>query len=103
MSVQNLKFLLLGSLFFLINSQLAFSWHVSQRCLAGTTKKTFDLERITVQKITFGLYVWKPLKPEIFSLSVPFSKITHEHSKNIRFSPSHEPQWGLNKKSGVAG
>ena len=49
------------ALCFLINSKLAFSLHVSQRCLTGTAKKMFDLERRTVQKITFCLFVWKPL------------------------------------------
>ena len=48
------------ALYFLINSKLAFSLHVSQRCLAGTAK-SFELERRTVQKITFCLFVRKPL------------------------------------------
>ena len=36
------------ALYFLINSNLAFSLHVSERCLTGTAKKKFDLERRTV-------------------------------------------------------
>ena len=58
-------------------------------------QKKFNLERRTVQKITFCLYVWKRLLPENFSFSVLFSKVTHEHSKKIRFSTSYEhKEWG---------
>ena len=61
-SVQNVTFRLPGFLFFLINSKLAFSLIVSQRWyLAGTAKKTLDLERRTMQKRTFCLYDWKPI------------------------------------------
>ena len=64
-------------------------------------KKMFELERRTVQKITFCLYDWKPIYPEFFSFSVPFSIITHEHQKNIRFSTSYEyKEWGYNEKIG---
>ena len=66
---------------------------------SGNCKKTFDLERRTVQKITFCLHDWKPIWPEHFSSSVPFSIITHELSKKIRFSTSYEhKEWGWNKK-----
>ena len=68
---------------------------------SGNCKRTFDLEWRTVQKITFCLYVWKPVQPENFSFSVPFSIITHEHSKKVRFSTSYEhKEGGSNKKLG---
>ena len=62
MSVQKVTFRLPGSLFFLINSKLAFYLIVSQRYLAGTAKKkkTLDLERRTVQKTTCCFHDWKP-------------------------------------------
>ena len=89
-SVQNVTFRLPGSLFF-NQQEVAFYLIVSQRYLAGTAKKTLDLERRTVQKkTTFCFSDWKPNYPEHFSFSVPFSIITHEHSKKIHFSTSYE-------------
>ena len=70
---------------------------------SGNCKKnqTFDSERRTVQKITFCLFIRKPLEPENFSFSIPFSKITHEHLKINHFSTSYEHKdWGKNKKLG---
>ena len=51
-------------------------------------QKNVDLEWRTVQKVTFCLYVWKPVSPEIFSFSVLFSIITHERLHKICFSTS---------------
>ena len=60
----------------------------------GNCKKT----RRTVQKTTFCFYDWKPSWPELFSFSVPFSIITHEHSKKIRFSTSQHKKVGSQGK-----
>ena len=49
-------------------------------------------------KNNFCLYVWKPVLPENFSFSVPFSKITHEHSKKIRFQQAMSIKSGAKTK-----
>ena len=53
-----------------------------------------------MQNTTFCFYDGKPILPEHFSFSVPFSIITHEHSKTIRFSTSYEyKEFGLKQKN----
>ena len=80
---------------FLINSKRAFYLLVSQQCITGTAKKHVRLGVQNSVKITFCLFVWKPLQSENFSFSVSLSKITHEHSKIVRFSTSYEhKEWG---------
>ena len=83
-SVQNAR--LPGSLFFYQQYKACFffacfSTMPSEYC----KKKTLDLKCRTVQKIPFGPYDWKPIWPEHFSFSVPFSIITHEHPKKSFF------------------
>ena len=98
MSVQNITFLSPASLFFKSTANLLFLYmflNYAKREL----QKTFALELRTAQKITFCLFVSKPLQPENFSSSVLLSKITHEHSKKIRFLTSYgHKEWGENKK-----
>ena len=58
---------------------------------SGDCKRTFDFEWRTVQKITFCLYVWKPVQPENFSFSVPFSIIREVLQTEFRFRFRKDP------------
>ena len=100
--IKTSHFVLLA-LYFLITSKLAFSLIASQRCLARTAKNVWVWAQNSA-KITFCLYDWKPIKPELFSFSAPFSIITHEHQKKFVFQQAMSIKSGAKTKNhGVAG
>ena len=103
MSDQNVTFRSLGSLFF-IHLYACFFFNCFSTMPSENCKKMFELDRTTVQKTTFCLYDWKPILPELFSFSVPFSIITHEHLKKFVFQQAMSiKSEARTKNHGVAG
>ena len=82
------------ALYFLINSKLAFLCMILNDAKRELQKNVwFRVENSA--KNNFLPLCLKPVQPENFSFSVPFSIITHEHSKKIRFSTSSKhKEWG---------
>ena len=101
MSVQNLTFRLLALHPFIKVKLFVLCMFLSDAL--REQRKTFDLERRTVQKITFCLCVWKPIQPENFSSSVLLNKPMNIRKQFVFQQAMGINSWGKTKNGGVAG